>query len=205
MAILRTLLASLLLMLIGGIVLGATTDQYRAFTTEAARRIAVREHPVEVPAVMLETETGARLDLTAFRGRWVLVDFVYTRCTTYCNALGGDFARLQDQLAGPLAHGSVQLLSISLDPERDTPPRLAGYLQRFGNRDSSWLAARPVDPDGLARLEKRFGITVISDGLGGFTHNVAIHVVDPRGRLIEIFDIGNPDLVVHAVLQRLDR
>jgi protein SCO1/2 len=199
----RTLLASLVLMLSGGVALSAATDHFRAFTTEAARRLAVREHPVDIPAVTLETETGARLDLAAFRGRWLLVDFVYTRCPTYCTTLGSEFAQLQSSLAVPLARHKVQLLSISFDPEHDTPQRLAEYLQRFRTSDSEWLAARPVGQDGLERLEKRFGITVIPDAFGGYTHNAAIHLVDPHGRLVEIFDVGNPSLAAQAVLQRL--
>lgn len=199
----RTLLVSLVLMLSGGIALSTATDHFRAFTTESARRLAVREHPVAIPAVILETETGARLDLAAFRGRWLLVDFVYTRCPTYCTTLGSEFAQLQRSLAVPLAQHKVQLLSISFDPGHDTPERLAEYLQRFRTSNSEWLAARPVDQDGLELLEKRFGITVIPDSFGGFTHNAAIHLVDPQGRLVEIFDLGNPSLAAQAVMQRL--
>lgn len=199
----RTLLASLVLVLSGGVALSTATDHFRAFTTEAARRIAVLEHPVDVPAVSLETETGARLDLAAFRGKWLLVDFVYTRCPTYCTTLGSEFAQLQSSLALPLAQHKVQLLSVSFDPEHDTPQRLAEYLQRFRTSDSGWLAARPVDQDGLALLEKSFGITVIPDSFGGYTHNAAIHLVDPHGRLVEIFDVGNSSLAAQAVMRRI--
>lgn len=200
----RTLLASLALLLSGGVALSTATDHFRAFTTEAARRLAVREHPVAIPAVTLETEHGRRVDLAAFRGRWLLVDFIYTRCPTYCTTLGSEFAQLQRSLAVPLAQHKVQLLSISFDPGHDTPERLAEYLQRFRTSDSEWLAARPVDQAGLELLEKRFGITVIPDSFGGFTHNAAIHLVDPHGRLVEIFDLGNPGLAAQAVMQRLE-
>lgn len=199
----RTLLASLVLVLSGGVALSTATDHFRAFTTEAARRIAVLEHPVDVPAVSLETETGARLDLAAFRGKWLLVDFIYTRCPTYCTTLGREFAQLQSSLALPLAQHKVQLLSVSFDPEHDTPQRLAEYLQRFRTSDSEWLASRPVDQVGLELLEKRFGITVIPDSFGGYTHNAAIHLVDPHGRLVEIFDAGNSSLAAQAVMQRI--
>jgi protein SCO1/2 len=200
----RTLLASLVLMLGGGIALSTATDHFRAFTTEAARRLEVREHPVDIPAVTLETETGARLDLSAFRGRWLLVDFVYSRCTTYCTTLGSEFAQLQSSLAAPLAQHKVQLLSISFDPEHDSPQRLAEYLHRYRTKDAEWLAARPVNQGGLELLERRFGITVIPDSFGGYTHNAAIHLVDPRGRLVEIFDAGNSSLAAQAVMRRLE-
>lgn len=201
----RTLLASIALVLSGGVALSTATNHFRAFTTEAARRLAVRERPVDIPPVTLETETGSQLDFSAFRGKWLLVDFVYTRCSTYCTTLGSEFAQLQRTLALPLAQHEVQLLSISFDPERDTPPQLAKYLERYRTDESGWLAARPADRGGLERLETSFGITVIPDSFGGFTHNAAIHLVDPHGRLVEIFDMGNPGLAAHAVMQRLEQ
>jgi protein SCO1/2 len=203
MPLLRALLASVALMLVGGATLYAATDRFEAFTTEAARRIAVRGHPVDVPAVMLETQSGARVDVTGLRGKWLLVDFIYTRCPTYCVALGSEFAQLQDRLAVPLAQGKVQLVSISFDPGHDTPRELTSYLLRSRSRGESWLAARPVDLDGLAKLERSFGITVVADAAGGYTHNAAIHIVDPQGRLVEIVDLRQPNLAEQTVLKGL--
>jgi protein SCO1/2 len=205
MPVLRALLASLALLLAGAAAFSAATDGFRAFTTEAARRIAAREHPVDIPAVTLQTQSGDRINLTDFRGKWLLVDFIYTRCPTYCSALGGEFAQLQGRLAMALAQGRTQLLSVSFDPVHDTPAELAAYRQRFRDHGSGWLAARPVTPSGLGRLERAFGITVIPDGLGGYTHNAAIHVVDPRGRLVAILDMGDLEAVVHALPQSLGR
>lgn len=203
--LLRTLFVSITLILVGGVALGAVTDRFQAFTSEAARRITVRQHPVDVPVVALDTQSGARINISDLRGKWLLVDFIYTRCPTYCVALGNEFAQLQDKLAGPLAQGKVQLLSISFDPAHDTPRELTSYLQRARSRGAGWLAARPVDPDGLAQLKRSFGITVIPDGLGGYTHNAAIHVVDPQGRLVEIVDLERTDLAVHTILEGIER
>ncbi|TAM19582.1 MAG: SCO family protein, partial [Candidimonas sp.] len=137
-------------------------------------------------------------------GKWLLVDFIYTRCPTYCVALGGEFAQLQDILAKPLAQGKVQLLSVSFDPVHDTPAQLKAYMQHSRDRGLGWIAARPVEPQGLVQLKQAFGITVIADpASGGYTHNAAIHLVDPRGRLVQIFDENAPDLVGKAVLRRL--
>ncbi|MGH8505797.1 MAG: SCO family protein [Stenotrophobium sp.] len=205
MSILRTLLVSFALILLGGYALSVATGGFQAFTTETARRIRVREHPVEIPAVKLETASGARIDFSDFRGKWLLVDFIYTRCPTYCSALGGEFAQLQDRLAGPLAQGKLELISISFDPDRDTPPQLAAYQQRFHEHGPGWLAARPVTTDGLGQLKRAFGITVIPDAFGGYVHNTAIHMVDPQGRLVEIMDMGRPDQVAHAVSLDIER
>ncbi|GAB2891957.1 SCO family protein [Paralcaligenes sp. KSB-10] len=204
MAILRTLLASLVLLLAGGAAFGVVTDQFQAFTTETARRLAVRRHPVQIPPVELQLQSGSRISLADLRGKWLLVDFIYTRCPTYCVALGSEFAQLQDLLSKPLAQGKVQLLSISFDPIHDTPAQLKAYMQRSRDRGLGWIAARPVEPQGLGNLERAFGITVIADpSSGGYTHNAAIHLVDPGGRLVEIFDEDAPNLAGRTVLQRL--
>lgn len=200
MAALRTAFASIVLLLAGGATLAIATDGFHAFTSESARRLAVQRAPVLVPDVTLQDQTGATFDLADLRGRWLLVDFIYTRCTTLCLTLGGDFAELQRLLGGPIAAGGVTLLSISFDPRHDTPARLAHYMH--GHRGDHWRTARPLD-DGLARIERSFGLTVLPDGAGGYVHNAAIHLIDPRGRLVAIFDAGSPAAVAREVQRRL--
>lgn len=200
----RALLASLLILAAGVTALTLATDGFRAFTTETARRIAVREQPRAIPDVPLQSADGLRVDFSELHGRWLLVDFIYTRCMTYCSRQGGMFARLQDRLAAPIAHDKVALLSISFDPVHDGPARLAGYKQRFGDRGAGWIAARPMDATGLAALRRVFGITAIPDGLGGFVHNAAIAVVNPEGRLVAILDWDDPQAAAQYVIMRLE-
>ena len=78
-----------------------------------------------VPDVTLVDQDGrsVRFRSDVLRDRVVVIDFVFTTCTTICPVLSSTFARLQDRLGERLA-GSVQLVSISLDPVRDTPERL---------------------------------------------------------------------------------
>jgi protein SCO1 len=204
-AVLRTGMASAALLLAGGVALAAATNGLEAFTTETARRVAVRSRPAELPAVALESQSGARFTLADLRGTWLLVDFIYTRCPTFCTTLGGDFARLERQLVEPIARGKVQLLSISFDPTQDTPEQLAAYLKRFQGRDMGWQAVRPVTARGLRQITAAFGVTVIPDQLGGYTHNAAIHLVDPEGRLVDIFDLGDVDRIRETVLRNLSR
>lgn len=205
MSTLRTLLASAVLLGAGSTVAAVITDHFQAFTTESARRVKVRTYSPLMPAVALETQSGIHINLADLHGKWLLVDFIYTRCTSYCSVLGGEFAQLQDQLATPLSLGKLQLLSISFDPLHDTPRQLTEYLQRFHDRGQGWLAVRPVDTDGLHQLKQAFGITVIPDELGGYSHNAAIQIIDPQGRLIEILDFGNPAHVAEVISQDLAR
>lgn len=188
MSALRTSLASLAILASGGAVLAAATDQFQAYTTESARRLQVRAHPRALPTASLETAAGEVIDLASLRGRWLLVDFMYTRCLTYCTVLGSEFARLQERLAGPIADGRVALLSISFDPAHDDPEALAAYQARSRDRGAGWIAARPTSAGSLDALMRTLGVTAIPDGMGGYIHNAAIAVVDPAGRVVAIMD-----------------
>lgn len=201
MSALRTSLASLLILAAGIATLAAATDGFRAFTSETARRIDVRRHPRALPPVRLQTASGRVIDFAGLRGQWLLMDFIYTRCVTYCSVQGGEFARLQDRLVRPIAEGRAMLLSISFDPAHDGPVQLAAYQQRSGDRGAGWIAARPVRAADLAALKHVFGVTVIPDGLGGYVHNAAIAVVDPRGRLVAITDWDAPGEAAGYVLR----
>lgn len=201
---LRTALASVVAAAAGIAGLAVATHGFTAYTTETARRVAVSRRPVPVPAVVLENQAGARFSLSALRGKWVIVDFVYTRCQDQCALLDANFARLETILAGPIMAGRIRLLSISFDPGRDTPGELAAYLARFGGRSPGWQIARPVDTADLVRLERAFGITVIADDDGGYTHNSAILVVDPRERLVAILGWRDPERAAREILRKLE-
>lgn len=201
MRVLRTLLASLLVLILGFTALFYATDGLRAFTSETARRINVNQHPRAIPPVTLQTAQGERTSFAELRGRWLLVDFIYTRCETYCSAQGNEFAQLQRQLSAAIADDQVLLLSISFDPH-DGPQQLADYQRRFGNQGAGWIAARALNDAGRAALMHVFGVTAVADKMGGFVHNAAINVVDPSGLLVAIHDWDDARGAVDSIMQR---
>jgi protein SCO1/2 len=85
-----------------------------------------------VPEVMLQRDDGRRVSLTRELddGRPVVLSFVYTSCTTVCPLTSQTLAQLQDKLGA--ARELVHMVSISIDPEYDTPSRLHDYAARFG-------------------------------------------------------------------------
>lgn len=107
-----------------------------------------------VPDVTLINQDGkkVRLQAVADSGKPVLLNFIFTTCTTICPPMAAGFARFQEAL-GPEAAG-VTLLSVSIDPDHDTPAVMKAYLERFGARPG-WelLTGRPED---VARIMKAF-------------------------------------------------
>lgn len=88
----------------------------------------------QVPDVTLLNRNGApvRLRELLAADRPVLVDFVYTTCTTICPVLSVNFANVQKQLYQE--SGKALLVSISIDPEYDRPKQIAAYMDRFRAR-----------------------------------------------------------------------
>jgi protein SCO1/2 len=91
----------------------------------------------EVPDVTLINQDGVKVSLRKllFSDKPVLVDFVYTSCTTICPVLSINFANYQKTIIEE--RGATQLVSISIDPEFDTPKAMKAYLKRY-NAEPGW-------------------------------------------------------------------
>jgi protein SCO1/2 len=88
-----------------------------------------------------------RFESEAVGQRIVAIDFVYTTCTTICPILSAIMAQVQEQMAGRLGE-EVRLISISIDPTRDTPRRLTDYAKKFdAGPDWVWLTGRKSTVD----------------------------------------------------------
>jgi len=174
------------------------TMDFRVWTSEGARRLAVSRSPIAAPDVLMRgpaTNTTRLPALLGAKGGATIVEFIYTRCVTVCSALGSTFQRLQAVLQSEYKNGnpSVQLLSISFDPTHDTSDVPGAYGRRFGADPTVWQFVTPVQFEGLQSLLDHYGVVVIPDGLGGFEHNAALLVLDGAGRLVHIYDYDRAD------------
>ncbi|HEY3057459.1 MAG TPA: SCO family protein [Chloroflexota bacterium] len=91
------------------------------------------------PTFALTDQAGQEFDSSTLQGKVALVNFVYTHCTDACPLLSATFAQAQRKLADDKLLGTrVMLVSLSVDPEHDTPPVLAEYGQRFHADGAGW-------------------------------------------------------------------
>jgi protein SCO1/2 len=99
---------------------------------EAKDRVSVSWVDYRVPAIQLVRADGTAVLLPKELddGRPVILNFIYTTCETICPLSSGTFSQVQAKL-GPERKG-VHLVSISIDPEQDTPARLREYAKKFG-------------------------------------------------------------------------
>lgn len=97
-----------------------------------AEKVQRNEAAYAVPAVKLVRQDGAAVAFPQAidDGRPVLLNFIYTSCTAICPMTSQVFSKVQEKLAA--THEKANLVSISIDPEYDTPARLAAYAKRFG-------------------------------------------------------------------------
>ncbi len=188
----RALIASVAVILAATAVFSWATDGFRAFTAETARRVEVLRHPRPIPQVVLEDQHGRPFTLADYRGRQLALEFIYVRCDSVCRSLGAAFKQIGDSLPAGALGREVALLSISFDPLNDDLAALREWAARQGADGERWRVARPRDPSQTAELLHAFGVVVVPDGLGGYEHNAAIHLLDRSGRLVRISDIEAP-------------
>jgi len=168
------------------------TEGFRVVTGAGARQLSIERAPPLLPDVRLVDQDGHAFPLSSYKGRPVLVDFIYTRCPTLCGELGDDFHGVLQLMGGTATGVPLDLLSISFDPQNDDRQALQLYGDRYGAKAPRWRIAAPADDRGLAALKQSFGVVIIPDGIGGFIHNSAVYLVDAQGRLARILDPDSP-------------
>ncbi len=150
----------------------------------AANRPAVPrlEPGAAVPDFALTTQAGAPLNLSDLQGNIVVLTFIYTRCPLpdFCPAMDKRFAELarRVKLLGDDA-ARVRLLSISFDPEHDTPEILAKHARAVGAQPPLWTFAVASHSE-LAKIAPALGLAY-GPGENEIIHTLTTAVIDPRG------------------------
>jgi len=133
------------------------------------------------PDFMLTSQDGAQVTLTDFRGKVVAVTFIYTSCTSTCPVLTPMMSFVQDQLGRDFGRNIV-FVSITVDPERDTPLVLKEYATSFGANLSGW-SFLTGSPAAIRDVTRRYGVVASKNINGEVDHTFLTSIVDQRGVL----------------------
>jgi len=133
------------------------------------------------PEFSLTSQDGGRVTLADFRGKVVAVTFIYTLCTTTCPVLTPMMSFVQDQLGSNFGT-KIAFVSITVDPERDTPQVLKEYAQAFDANLAGW-AFLTGTPDAIRDVTRRYGVFASKTANGDVDHTFLTSIVDPRGIL----------------------
>ncbi|MCX7622445.1 MAG: SCO family protein [Thermomicrobium sp.] len=161
---------------------------WRSRATATLNGIAL-DPPQEVPAVALQGSDGQRHTLADFRGKLTVVFFGYTHCPDVCPTTASTMARARALLGQDADR--VQLVFVSVDPERDSPERLASYLAKY---DSTFLGLTG-DEASIQELASAFGVhyaKIESTSALGYLveHTSSSFVLDGDGRLRAVLPFG---------------
>jgi protein SCO1 len=154
------------------------------------------------PDFNLTTQDEKPLRLSDLRGQVLLVGFIFTTCNGSCPATTHRMGQVQQALAakGLTKGGRVRLLSITLDPTRDTPEVLRNYLRLYDVDAANWtFLTGPKE-----RVEKTiaaWGMWARLAANGQLDHPSRVFLVDSQGRIREIYNLDflKPEWVVEDV------
>lgn len=192
------------ILLFGLILFYIGTDGFTAFTEETARTNKLMKEQPQVPEVVLEDSTGREFSFSELNGKYVFMTFFYTSCSTVCPQLEMNVKEVYDQVPEDYLGEDIVFLSVSFDPERDTPEVLDRYRKYFETDADNWRMARVNDRVELDTLMDNLGVIAIPDGDGDFAHNVAFYLINPDGYLTDVMDFEEIDFATDKVLKVLE-
>jgi protein SCO1 len=138
-----------------------------------------------MPATRFVDQRGRPFSFTDFRGKSVVLAFIYTRCRDpkECPAISTSFHTLQTRLG----NGPYHLVEMTLDPSFDRPAVLAQYGTSFHADAGHWTLGTG-DPHTVLDFDARFGIDPFADPRLGVIHTERTVIIDPGGKIVDFID-----------------
>jgi len=166
-----------------------------------------------VPDFSFTNQDGKKITLSQYRGKTLFMTFIYTRCPfpEFCPRMSRNFAEIYKQLGSNASLSETHLLSISFDPEHDTPKVLRDYGFSVARTHdaalfSRWQFVAPKAAD-LAKIAEFFAVTIKREG-GLITHNLSTAVIGPDGKIVKWYHGGDwqvSDLIKDAAAARVPK
>ena len=135
-----------------------------------------------LPPFRLIDQNGTDVTNHSFAGKTVVLTFIFTTCPVpnFCPRMSQQFSELQEAVeSDPTLRGSVQLLSISFDPEHDKPATLAAYGAAFKQHPGTWRFATGTQAE-IDRLTSEFSVYIKAEN-GTLSHGLCTAIVSPQG------------------------
>jgi len=151
--------------------------------TRDTARHASQQLPKIAPApeFTLTSQDGVPVTLADFRGKVVAVTFIFTLCTATCPVLTPMMSFVQDRLGADFG-AKIVFVSITVDPERDTPDVLREYAKAFGANFAGWSFVTGT-PAAIRDVTRRYGVYASKVENGDVNHTFLTSIIDPNGIL----------------------
>jgi len=172
----------------------------RQFRQPGGARTSASSLPIigQVPDFVLTNQAGAQVMLGGLGGKVWIADIIFTRCAGPCPKMTQRMSELQTALK---ADPGIQLVTLTTDPEHDTPAVLTTYGAKFAADPTRWqfltgaktqVARAALDGLKLTTLEKAPGERTDADDL--FIHSTMFVLVDKSGRLRGCYETTGEDI-----------
>lgn len=167
------------LLLLGSLLLGGNTS--------SDGRLAVIDRAADF-ALIDQNEKPRRL--SDYRGKAVLVSFIFTTCNGTCPPTTHRLGRIFDEARRqPDLKNRIVFLTIALDPERDRPEIFRNYRRLYDIDDARWLHLTG-DPKTVAKVHQDWHMWTKPLPNGQLDHPSRVYLVDPQGRIREIYNLS---------------
>jgi protein SCO1/2 len=161
-----------------------------------------RLEPIKpAPDFQFEDLNGKPVTLQDTNGKVRLFYFFYSSCPDVCQPTSFLLSQVQDELKKKALFGNqAQMFSVTIDPSRDTPDVLKEFSGRFHADYSGWSFLRG-DEKKTADVAEKFGLMVVKDNSGNFTHSNAILLVDKKGTVRTFYDANDVNLDAKTIVK----
>jgi protein SCO1/2 len=146
-----------------------------------------------LPDFKLRNQDGRPIHLGQFKGQALLITFIYTSCPLpdFCPRVTRNFAEVEKQVADTPQLAKTHLLSVSFDPEHDTPQRLRAYGATYIGSDAKsafahWDFAVP-DKTVLPEMAKWFDLGMTNEADSTITHTLSTTLIGPDGKVVRFY------------------
>jgi protein SCO1 len=147
-----------------------------------------------VPDFKLRNQDGRTISLDQFRGKELLITFIYTRCPlpNFCPRVTRQFADINRQLqSDPAVYDKTHLLCVSFDPENDTPGRLKAYGAAYIGSDAKnafthWDFAVPNEQT-VSKMAQFFDVGLTHEPDSTITHTLSTTLIGADGKVVQFY------------------
>lgn len=161
----------------------------------------LRPEPKPLVTFELTDQNGKPFTIERLQGKWTFTFFGYTNCPDVCPATMSVLTKIDNELSAN--HENLQVLFVSVDPERDTPEHLFEYMSYFNKKFTAITGAKK-EIDNLAQQYSAGYIKEPETTAGNYlvNHTSAIFLTDPQARLVAAFSQPhNPKTIVEQYVK----
>lgn len=153
------------------------------------------------------TQDNEKLSLDDLKGKYWIADFVFTNCTTVCLPMTTNMSELQDMMEEEGLNEHVELVSFSVDPDRDTPEALKDYAKSYDADLKNWTFLTGYDFETIKELSIKSFKSLLAappEGDDQVTHGTRFYLVNPEGEVIKNYN-GVESASLHTLMDDLKK